>query len=227
MFSAKRSNVALALASIDGVVVASGETLSFWRCVGRPTRRAGYGAAAAIKSGVLTQDVGGAICLVSTLIYNVGLLAGLAVDERRCHSVDSYGARRYFELGRDAAVEHPYIDLRLRNVLDVPVRFSARIEGDRVVGEAWAAAPLDLAVTIEVAAPASIRVPARVVFDPRLAPGARLVVDPGADGARVTTRRIVRYAGSAYADDLGESVHMAQATVERIGPLLAPPGADC
>lgn len=76
-FAAKKHNVELALSRIDALVVGPGETLSFWRAVGRPTTRAGYARAAALKDGVLVEDVGGAICLASTLLYNIGLLSGM------------------------------------------------------------------------------------------------------------------------------------------------------
>src|SRR6185436_20314184 len=97
------------------------EVFSFNACVGRADASSGYDRAAVLKGGRLTQDAGGAICLVSTLLYGAALLSGMDVVERRCHSVDSYGPERYFELGRDAAVNFPYIDLRLRNVFDCPL----------------------------------------------------------------------------------------------------------
>jgi len=183
-FPNKRNNVELALAGIDGLLIEPSETFSFWRCVGRPARARGYRLAAAIRDAVLTQDVGGAICLVSTLLYNVGLLGGLTIVERRCHSVDSYGERRYFELGRDAAVEHPYLDLRFRNDLGTPLLLRAHPEAERVVAEAWSAAPLGLCVQIDVDVDAS-------------------------DGLlRARTRRAVRRDGHRREEDLGWSTHL-------------------
>lgn len=152
-FAAKHHNVELALARVDGVVVAPEETFSFWRLVGRTTSSTGYAPAAALRDGVLVEDVGGAICLASTLLYNIGLLSAMAVDERWCHSVDSYGGARYFELGRDAAVEYAYRDLRLRNVLDVPLMLRASVEDDAVRAEAWSSDAVDLSVEIAVTPP--------------------------------------------------------------------------
>jgi vancomycin resistance protein VanW len=149
-FAAKRSNIALALNAFDGTTVAPGESLSFWRIVGRPTARRGYASAAALKDGVLTQEVGGAICFVSTLLYNIMLLSGMAIIERYCHSVDSYGDARYFELGRDAAVEYAYRDVRARNAHTRPLVVRTRLDSDLAVIEAWCAAPLDIAVALRV-----------------------------------------------------------------------------
>lgn len=183
-FAGKHHNVQLALASIDRLAIAPGETFSFWSCVGRPTKRCGYQPAAALKHEVLTEDIGGAICLVSTLLYNTGLLSGATLLERWCHSVDSYSDRRYFELGRDAAVEYAYRDLRFRNELSVPIMLRAILEDSRVVAEAWSPEPLPLSVEICVEA-----------F--------------GSQGSvRASTHRTVVLDGRRREEDLGWSVHV-------------------
>lgn len=152
-FAGKRRNIELAVQAVDRLIIAPGETFSFWRCVGRPTQLAGYRQAAALKNGVLTEDVGGALCLVSTLLYNVALLGGMEIAERRCHSVDSYGPSRYFELGRDAAVEYAYIDLRWRNPSSAPLQLCARIEGVEVVAELRSSTEIAMRVQIAVDPP--------------------------------------------------------------------------
>jgi vancomycin resistance protein VanW len=185
-FEAKRGNVERSLASVDRRVMRPGEVFSFWQAVGRPTRTRGYQPAAAIKDGVLTEDVGGAICLSSTLLYNIGLLCGLSIIERHCHSVDSYGDARYFELGRDAAVEHPYRDLRFRNDLGADVMLRARVEADAVVGEAWSSFPLDVKVDIDIQ---------------------RTALDEASAMLRVSTRRVVVVAAKPFVDEQTESVY--------------------
>lgn len=183
-FAGKRGNVELALAGIDGLVIAPRETFSFWRCVGRATQARGYQVAAALRDSKLTTEVGGAICLVSTLLYNIALLSGMTVVERRCHSVDSYGDQRYFELGRDAAVEHPYLDLRSRNDLSVPVLLRAWAEDDRVAAEAWSATPLDICVEIDVE------------------------TEQSDETIRARTRRTITLDGCRQNEDLGWSQHV-------------------
>lgn len=216
-FEGKCANMRLALAAVDGIVVAPGETFSFWRAVGRPTAARGYARAAALKEGVLTEDVGGAICLASTLLYNIALLAGMQITERRCHSVDTYGPARYFELGRDAGVEHPYIDLRFRNDLPARVMLSSRIDGDRVIARIACERKLPLDATIAVDEPRRETLPPVVRLDPALAPGAVVVDDPGATGLRIVARRIVRLGAATVIDEEWESVHGARARRERRG----------
>ena len=110
----------------------------------------------------------------------------MTIVERRCHSVDSYGERRYFELGRDAAVEYAYLDLRFRNELGAPVLLRAFAEEARVVAEAWSAEALPLRVEIDVEAEETERL------------------------LRVLTRRVVLLDGHRREEDLGWSVHLRE-----------------
>lgn len=192
---AKRRNQALLAAALDRVVVAPGEVLSIWRLAGRPTAARGYAKAAAIKDGVLGTDIGGATCLFSTVLYNAGLLAGLDVVERRCHSVDSYGEARYFELGRDASIEYGYIDLRFRNPHREALQLRVAADEARLQAGFFAPGPRPFAVELVVSQPA----PA--------SPGRW-----GRERFSVAARRILRFEdGSCREEVLGESVYERRA----------------
>ena len=204
---AKRHNQRLLGGELHGVVIPSGDVFSIWRIARRPTAARGYARAAALKRGTLTTDVGGAVCLLSTVLYNVGLLGALEVMERHCHSVDSYGENRYFELGRDAAIEFPYLDLRFRNPHPFPVRLAVQIESDRVVAELRSPVPhtfsVELSVEREVVAPPRI-----VTFDPYLPPGTLVHRGPGRPGLHITaTRTVVFEDGSQRTQALPASFH--------------------
>lgn len=149
---AKRRNSELIADALDGSVVRPGETWSLWKLAGAPTQAKGYGEAAAIVNGELTTAVGGATCLVSTVVFNAGLLAGLEVVERSQHSIDTYGERRYFELGRDATIEYGYLDLRFRNTFPWPLRLEVQVDPTevRAAFTAHAPRPFEVQVTVEV-----------------------------------------------------------------------------
>lgn len=148
----KRRNSQLLAEALSGSVVQPGETWSLWRLAGAPSRAKGYGEAAAIVNGELTTAIGGATCLVSTVVFNAGLLAGLEVVERAQHSIDTYGERRYFELGRDATIEYGYLDLRFRNEFPWPLRLNVTVEDDAVSAtfDAPIPRPFEVEVTVEV-----------------------------------------------------------------------------
>lgn len=152
---AKRQNSRILADALNGSIVQPGETWSLWKLAGAPTRAKGYGEAAAIVNGELTSAVGGATCLVSTVVYNAGLLAGLEVVERAHHSIDTYGESRYFELGRDATIEYGYLDLRFRNDFPWPLYLELQVDanGVRATFRAPVPRPFEVDVTVEVHRP--------------------------------------------------------------------------
>lgn len=203
---AKRSNQRIMARSLDGAVVAQGETFSFWEYAGRPTAKRGYQHGAALKEGKLTTDIGGGTCLLATVVYNLGLLSGLQVTERWVHSIDNMGEDRYFELGRDAAVEYGYRDLRLCNPFDLPLAFHFEVTGDYVRGTVTGATRRPFAVEILVSEPQV------TPFDTIEAPPAwRDREQEGIAGVRTKTTRILRFHdGRCERHDLGDSVHQVR-----------------
>lgn len=123
--AAKRNNHDVMASAFDRTVIAPSEVFSLRRSAGEPTAERGYQSAAAITAGTLIAEVGGAVCLMSTVLYNTALLGGMEILERWSHSIDLYGDARYFELGRDASVEYAYRDLRFRNTHPYPVMLRA------------------------------------------------------------------------------------------------------
>ena len=205
---AKRHNQRLLAASLDGTVIEPGETFSLWRLAGRPSAQTGYADAAAIRAGRLTTEMGGATCLLSTVVYNAFLLAGLKISERWCHSVDTYGDARYFELGRDAAIVYGYRDLRCRNPFDYDVRLGVFADASGVRASVTAPVPCDFAVRLHVSEPLREPVGTTVVADPSLPLGSHVLVEPGYEGLYCRTTRIITWTDGASRDeDLGSSHH--------------------
>ena len=135
LYENKLSNLRLAGERIGRVVIRPGETFSYWRCVGPPTASRGFLPGRNLIGGELKEDFGGGLCQLSGLLYHLSLLAGLEIVERHNHSTDIYEEHeRFTPLGADATVVYGYRDLMVKNTTSVPVRFSVRVEEDRVVG---------------------------------------------------------------------------------------------
>ncbi len=122
----KIQNLRVALRGLDGIEVEAGRTLSFWRQVGRPTRRRGYVAGRELREGCMIATIGGGLCQLSNALYDAGLQAGLEVVERHAHTRIVPGSRA--AAGRDATVFWNYLDLRLRGRR--PFRIEARLTAD-------------------------------------------------------------------------------------------------
>jgi len=108
----KVHNLRLALRGIDGVEVAAGETFSFWKQVGRPSRLRGFVNGRELREGCLIPSPGGGLCQLSNALYEAARQAGFEIVERHAHSRVVPGSRA--ELGRDATVFWNYVDLRFR-----------------------------------------------------------------------------------------------------------------
>lgn len=126
----KLANIGLASLAIDGLVVQPGEIFSFWDAVGWPSERRGFRRSRNIVQGRLSAEVGGGLCQVSGIVYQLALRAGLEIRERHAHSVDIYKEEeRFAPLGADATVVYGYKDLRCANPF--PFRIVLRFEISR------------------------------------------------------------------------------------------------
>lgn len=147
----KLANIGLGVARLDGVVIAPGEIFSFWALVGRPSPKAGFEIGRSIRGGLVGGEVGGGLCQVSGIAYELLLRGGFAVLERHAHSHDLYSeTERFTPLGMDATVVWPYRDLRLANALDMPVMLRFAVGGMTLRASLHASRPISsLAVEIE------------------------------------------------------------------------------
>jgi hypothetical protein len=129
LIEGKVHNLQVALARLDGAVVPAGGTFSFWRQLGRASRRAGYVEGRELREGCIIPSLGGGICQLSNALYAAALDAGCEIVERHAHSqiVPGSAAAR----GRDATVFWNYVDLRFRPQFELTIRCA--LDDDRLV----------------------------------------------------------------------------------------------
>ena len=127
-------NLRLAAARLDGLVLYPGETFSYWRLIGKPTRRKGYRDGMVLFLGRIGSDVGGGLCQLSNLIFWMTLHTPLTVVERYRHSHDVFpDANRTQPFGSGATCAYPHRDLMIRNDTEQPFQLCVRV-GERVSG---------------------------------------------------------------------------------------------
>lgn len=129
----RKYNVALALSKINGLVVNSGETVSFNKLTGPQTLDGGYSNAIVILNGKFTEGVGGGICQASTTLYNACVLANLEINEVHKHTLPV----GYVELAFDAMVSEGYADMVFTNTSENPIYIKAGVEGDAAYCEIY------------------------------------------------------------------------------------------
>jgi hypothetical protein len=109
----KVQNLRVAAAAIDGIVLAPGDTFSFWRAAGRTTQRKGYVIGRELRGGCMIPNRGGGICQLTNALSRVAHRAGMEIVERHSHSVHPPGF--FIDDATDATVFWNYIDFRFRS----------------------------------------------------------------------------------------------------------------
>ena len=124
------SNIKIACNTINGTVVNSGDTFSFWNVIGNPTTEKGYKEAKAFTtSGGVTTAIGGGLCQVSSTVYDVVLnVPELETVERHQHTREVY----YVELGYDASVSYGGADFKFKNNLSNSIKIYAECTDEAV-----------------------------------------------------------------------------------------------
>lgn len=82
----KIQNLRLAVRALDGIEVPAGAVFSFWRQIGRASRRRGFVAGRELREGCLVTSTGGGLCQLSNGLYEAALAAGFEIVERHAHS---------------------------------------------------------------------------------------------------------------------------------------------
>ncbi|MGC8861725.1 MAG: VanW family protein [Armatimonadota bacterium] len=196
-------NVRLATAAINNTLIPPGGVFSFLKCVGSWTADRGYVKAPVSYDGELVRSWGGGVCQASSTLYNAALLAGLDILERHRH----HWPARYAPLGRDAAVAHSTIDLKLRNNLPAPIRITGRVEGEKVVFRILSAYRPCYSVRVESRV-RSVTRPTEVVQDRAGSDGGRWrLVNRGHPGFCVVTYRRFAAGGTCRTELVSEDVY--------------------
>ncbi|MCL2854095.1 MAG: VanW family protein [Defluviitaleaceae bacterium] len=135
-------NLRLAVKRLDGVVVKPGETLSYWRLIGKPTRRKGYVDGMLLKQGQVMAGVGGGLCQLSNLIYWMAIHTPLTVSERHRHSFDVFpDANRTQPFGSGATCFYNYVDLMIKNETDQPFLLTLQLTDSHLEGKWLSTSP--------------------------------------------------------------------------------------
>lgn len=134
--SFKKQNITIAKQHIETTLILPNEIFSFWKTVGNPSKNRGFVKSRSLINEKTIESYGGGLCQLSGLLYLTSLHCGLEILERHNHSIDIYNdATRYMPLGGDATVAFAYKDLKIRNTLKAPIKFTIKLNGDKITLE--------------------------------------------------------------------------------------------
>lgn len=128
----KAENIKNACSKINGVVINPGETFSFWKLVGKTSKKNGFSEGRVIINGKLKAGIGGGLCNLANTINLLVLNSPLTITEIHHHSdalaPDPNGMRTPY--GAGTSVNYNFIDYRFRNDTTQPVQLCTWCKGD-------------------------------------------------------------------------------------------------
>lgn len=129
-------NLKLAVKNIDWLIIRPGETFSFWRTIGKPTRKKGYVNGMVLHYGKFKQGIGGGLCQLANLLYWMALHSPLEITERHRHSYDVFpDSGRTQPFGSGATCSYNYLDLKLYNPGPEPLQLHVYLTERYLAGE--------------------------------------------------------------------------------------------
>ena len=123
--SARKSNVRLSAAAINGFVMNAGDVFSYNGVVGQRTAANGYKPAPAYVKGETVDEIGGGICQTSSTLYLACLRSNLEITERYAHRY----IPSYITAGMDATVSWGGPDYKFTNNTSYPIQIVTSYEG--------------------------------------------------------------------------------------------------
>lgn len=111
----KAYNCKLAAKVLDRLMIAPGETFSFWNAVRGADQETAYKNGYVLSDGRLQLLPGGGLCQMSSFLYWLFLHTPLTITEQHTHGIDLHLNMPGIPQGIDAAVAEGWLDLKVKN----------------------------------------------------------------------------------------------------------------
>lgn len=133
----KAINLELASSKINGMIIHPGEIFSFWKTVGKATKRKGYKAGRVILKNKLKPGIGGGLCNLGNTINWLVLHSPLEIVELHTHSdaLDPSAELNRIPFSSGTSVSYNYIDYRFKNNSDQDVQLFIWCEDGQLKAE--------------------------------------------------------------------------------------------
>jgi len=146
----KERNVAIASKAINRSVIEPGQVFSYHRLVGRPSRWRGFQSGLQLLQDEESEGIGGGLCQISNMLFQLAAEAGMLIVERHRHGLDLFPDHvRTAPFGCGATVRYNYNDLRFENPLPYAVIVNLEVIDGQLKGSIAAPCEPDFEVLIE------------------------------------------------------------------------------
>ena len=132
----KVTNIMLACNKVNGIIIHPGETFSYWRTIGKASKKQGYKEGLVIGRNGMTSGYGGGLCQMANMIHWLVLNSPLKVTELHHHSDALFpDERRRVPFGTGTSVCYNNVDYRFKNDTDQDVQILVWCEKGELCGE--------------------------------------------------------------------------------------------
>ena len=207
------TNLQLGVRALDGTLVAPGGTFSLNDAIGERTLERGFRSAPVIIGNEYAEEVGGGTSQVATTVFNAAWEAGLRITERHPHSL--YISR--YQLGRDATVYWPSLDLKFVNDTKTWVLVKGFTESDGISIGVYGGETRRIESS---ATPLLVtgKAPVDRVEDAKLPKGKTVVEEEGSAPTRTSaTRKIYSADGELIRSETWSTSYEGETRVVRVG----------
>lgn len=196
-------NVGHASDMLAGAVIKPGEIFSQNSTLGPYTTGKGYQQGPTYSGGLVITTIGGGVCKIASVMYNVIRLSNLQVVERHNHSLTV----PYVPPGQDATVYYGSRDFKFRNDTAGPVLLWAKTSG-KTLTMALYGQQLPPRVTWHHQTLKHLPTWTVYRYNPQLPPDSEKIIAPGQDGIVVRSWLKVKYAdGREQIKKLGKNYY--------------------
>jgi vancomycin resistance protein YoaR len=216
------TNLRRAIELLNGALVPPNGTFSFNERVGERTVERGFRPAPVIIRDEYEEDVGGGVSQVGTTVFNAAWEAGVKILERNPHSL--YISR--YQLGRDATVNYPDLDLRFLNDTPNWILVAASWDAAGITVSLYGGGPERRVESSEGTFRVTGAGPVRRVPDPTLEKGTQVVDEEGSDASATSvTRTVYGEDGTVLHDETWNTSYRGEYRIVRYGtkPKPKPP----
>ena len=222
--SARKGNVKLAGAAVNGTILNDGDIFDYNQVVGKRTTERGFGEAATYVNGETVNTVGGGICQVSSTIYLATLLANLEIVERYNHRF--YPG--YITLGMDATVSWGGPEFRFKNNTGYPIRIDVSYANSKLTVTVVGTKVDDTYVKMTYEQLSTTSYETEYVNDPTLPYGTQRQKQNGYTGREVVSyRNVYKGDGTLISSKMeAKSSYKSRNQIILVGTAGAPAPAD-
>lgn len=129
-------NLKIAVKRLNKIIIKPKETFSYWKLIGKPSKRKGYVEGMGLFCGGYRPEIGGGLCQLSNLIYWMTLHTPLTVTERYRHSYDVFpDSNRTQPFGSGATCVYNYRDLQIYNGTNETYQLHLILTDEEMAGE--------------------------------------------------------------------------------------------